>query len=137
MCKYCDSSRYGGESIYYNKDSEDLREIVIELDGTLSIISNNFDEKEYKKWSKFGFSIPEAKYMAEYTYNIKINYCPFCGRKLRMTNGRYLRRNAEQRQDGVAEQNRSDGRSHQRGKRLHGSGTSRRLGLLKGYDKWV
>ncbi len=104
MCKYCDSSRYGGESIYYNKDSEDLREIVIELDGTLSIISNNFDEKEYEKWSKFGFSSLEARYMAEYTYNIKINYCPFCGRKLRMTNGRIscwlrngrnLRRNAE------------------------------------------
>lgn len=82
MCKYCDSSRYGGESIYYNKDSEDLREIVIELDGTLSIISNNYDEKEYKKRLKMGFSGFEAKNMAEYTYNIKINYCPFCGRKL-------------------------------------------------------
>lgn len=62
MCEYCDEMK----SIYWNDDYKvsTVREVYIEQDGTLSISSNASYEDE------------------NYDINIKINYCPSCGRKL-------------------------------------------------------
>ena len=78
MCKYCD----GSESIFYEKESEGIREVVVELDGSLSISSNDYDRNEYVKAQAIGFSHQESALMSQYSFSIKINYCPMCGRKL-------------------------------------------------------
>lgn len=78
MCEYCN----GNESLFYDRDSKDVREVVIEGDGSLSIFSNNYDREDREKSESMGFPSDEAKNMAEYSYNIKINYCPMCGREL-------------------------------------------------------
>lgn len=78
MCKYCKQS----ESLFYDKDSKDVREVVVEPDGTLSIFSNQFDYDEYKKNESIGYSEREAALMAQFSYSIAINYCPMCGKKL-------------------------------------------------------
>lgn len=78
MCEYCN----GNESLFYDRYSKDVREVVIEGDGSLSIFSNNYDIEQREKSESMGFTAEEARNMAEYSYNIKINYCPMCGRKL-------------------------------------------------------
>lgn len=78
MCKYCE----GSESLFYDRNSLDVREVVVELDGTLSIFSNQFEYDEYKKNKSIGFSERESALMAQFSYSININYCPMCGRKL-------------------------------------------------------
>lgn len=78
MCKYCN----GNESLFYDRYSKDVREVVIEGDGSLSIFSNNYDREDSEKSESMGFTAEEARNMAQYRYNIKINYCPMCGRKL-------------------------------------------------------
>lgn len=78
MCEYCN----GNESLFYDRYSEDVREVVLETDGSLSIFSNNYSRKERDKSESMGFTADEAKKMAEFSYNFKINYCPMCGRKL-------------------------------------------------------
>ena len=79
MCKYCTEQN---ESIFYDKDSNGIREVVIEHDGTLSISSNDYDREESKKTQAIGFSLHESALMAQYSISVKINYCPMCGRKL-------------------------------------------------------
>lgn len=76
MCKYCKQS----ESLFYDKDSPDVREVVVE-NGTLSIFSNLWDYDECKKNESVGYSEREAALMAQYSYSIEINYCPMCGRR--------------------------------------------------------
>lgn len=77
-CKYCNDN----ESLFYDKESEGIREVVIEDDGTLSICSNDYDREEMSEAMKIGFSFDESSKMAQYCKSIKINYCPMCGRKL-------------------------------------------------------
>jgi len=79
MCKYCDEN----ESIYYDKKSEGIREVVVEQDGTLSICSNDYDRKEMKKSMAIGFNYHESALMAQYSISVKINYCPMCGKALK------------------------------------------------------
>lgn len=78
MCEYCEKNK----SLFYNKGSKDVREVVIEQDGTLSISSNYFDREEYEKNQEIGFSSDESAKMAQFSYSIDINFCPMCGRKL-------------------------------------------------------
>lgn len=78
MCEYCKESK----SLFYNRYSKDVREVYIEQDSSITIASNNFDEEDYEKSLKIGFSNSEASKMAQYSYNIKINYCPMCGKKI-------------------------------------------------------
>lgn len=78
MCKYCERS----ESLFYDKESEGIREVVVEQDGSLSVFSNDYDREEEKKSEAIGFSFAESSRMAQYRVSIKINYCPMCGRKL-------------------------------------------------------
>lgn len=77
-CKYCTCN----ESLFYDKNSEGIREVVIEQDGTLSICSNDYDREEMKESMAMGFSFDESSKMAQYGLSIKINYCPMCGRKI-------------------------------------------------------
>lgn len=79
MCKYCTEQN---ESIFYDKDSNGIREVVIEHDGTLSISSNDYDREESEKAQAIGFPWRESSLMAQYSISIKINHCPMCGRKL-------------------------------------------------------
>ena len=65
MCKYCD----GSESIFYEKESEGIREVVIELDGSLSISSNDYDREKCAKAQKIGFSVQESALMSQYSLN--------------------------------------------------------------------
>ena len=63
MCEYCDEMK----SIYWNDDyrKSSVREVYIEPDKTLTITANaSYDEDNY-------------------SINIKINYCPMCGRELK------------------------------------------------------
>ena len=78
MCKYCEEH----ESIFYDRDSEGIREVVVEQDNTLNICSNDYDREDMKKSMAVGFSYDEASKMAQYNISIKINHCPMCGRKL-------------------------------------------------------
>ena len=78
MCKYCEEN----ESLFYDRDSEGIREVVLEQDGTMSICSNDYDREESKKAMAIGFSIDESAKMAQYSISIKINFCPMCGKKL-------------------------------------------------------
>lgn len=78
MCKYCEEN----ESLFYDRDSEGIREVVLEQDGTMSICSNDYDRKELKKAMAIGFSFDESAKMAQYSISIKINFCPMCGKKL-------------------------------------------------------
>lgn len=77
-CEYCHKSK----SLFYDKDSKDVREVYVELDASLTIASNHFDMDEEEKSISIGFTPREAMLMAQYSYNIKINNCPMCGRKL-------------------------------------------------------
>lgn len=79
MCEYCEKN----ESIFYDKDSEGIREVVIEQDGTLSICSNDYDREDMKKSTAIGFSYRESALMAQYSISLKINYCPMCGKALK------------------------------------------------------
>lgn len=78
MCRFCEQN----ESLFYKKDSEGIREVVIEPDGTLNICSNDYDREEMKKSMTIGFSFDESAKMSQYGLTIKINYCPMCNRKL-------------------------------------------------------
>lgn len=78
-CEYCESSK----SLFYDRKSKDVREVVIELDGTLSIFSNEWDNEEFEKLVSVGIPYDEAHKMAMFSYWIEINYCPMCGRKLK------------------------------------------------------
>ena len=78
MCKYCE----GSKSLFYDRNSLDVREVVVEPDGTISIFSNQFEYDEYKKNKSIGFSERESALMAQFSYSININYCPICGGKL-------------------------------------------------------
>lgn len=78
MCKYCEEN----ESIYYDKNSEGIREVVVEKDNTLCICSNDYDREDMKKSMAIGFTFSEASKMAQYSISIPINYCPMCGEKL-------------------------------------------------------
>ena len=78
MCKYCEEN----ESIFYDRNSEGIREVVIEQDNTLNICSNDYDREDMKKSMAIGFSFGEASKMAQYSISLPINYCPMCGRKL-------------------------------------------------------
>lgn len=78
MCEYCKESK----SLFYDKDSEDVREVYIEQDSSITIASNYYDADDYDKSVKIGFKPSEAFKMAQYGYNIEINYCPMCGVKL-------------------------------------------------------
>lgn len=60
MCKYCTELK----SLYWNKNHDYVREVYVELDGTLSISTPYFKDELYNG------------------INFKINYCPMCGRKL-------------------------------------------------------
>lgn len=77
-CKYCEQS----ESLFYDKNSKGIREVVVEEDGTLSISSNEYDRAEAEKAMAVGFSFGESANMAQHNISIKIKYCPMCGRKL-------------------------------------------------------
>lgn len=78
MCEYCN----GSESLFYDRKSKDVREVVVELDGTLSVSSNHYDYDEFERLESIGFSSDEASKMSQFSYNIEINFCPMCGRKL-------------------------------------------------------
>lgn len=78
MCEFCENSK----SLFYDKHSKDVREIVVEKDGSLSVSSNHFDRDEYKKNMTIGFSPDESAKMSQYSYNINIKYCPICGKFL-------------------------------------------------------
>lgn len=79
MCKYCEES----ESIFYDRNSDGIREVVVEQDGTLSICSNDYDREDMKKSEAVGFSSREALLMAQYSISLPINYCPMCGKALK------------------------------------------------------
>ena len=79
MCKYCEEN----ESMFYDKNSEGIREVVIEQDNTLNICSNDYDREDMKKSMAIGFSFGEASRMAQYSISLPINYCPMCGRWLK------------------------------------------------------
>lgn len=70
------------ESIFYDRNSEGIREVVIEQDNTLSICSNDYDREDMKKSMAIGFTFSEASKMAQYSISIQIKYCLMCGRKL-------------------------------------------------------
>lgn len=78
MCEYCRKTK----SLFYDLHSKDVREVVIEQDGELSILSNHFDREEYERNQAIGFSSEESAKMSQFNLNIKINHCPMCGRKL-------------------------------------------------------
>lgn len=78
MCKYCEEN----ESIFYDRNSEGIREVVIEQDNTLSICSNDYDRRDMKKSEAIGFNPHEARLMAQYSVSLPINYCPICGKSL-------------------------------------------------------
>ena len=61
MCEYCKKSK----SLYYDKGNPIIREVYIELDGTMSVASHISDN-----------------HTMHYGINFKINYCPMCGRKI-------------------------------------------------------
>lgn len=78
MCNYCEQN----ESLFYDKNAEGIREVVVEQDGTLSVCSNDCDREEMKKATAIGFSFDKSAKMTQYGVSIKIKYCPMCARKL-------------------------------------------------------
>jgi hypothetical protein len=56
-CKYCS----GNESLFWDKDAVNIREVYIELDGSITV--SGYEGEDNK------------------TVNLKIEYCPICGRK--------------------------------------------------------
>ena len=79
MCKFCEES----ESIFYDRNSDGIREVVVEQDSILSICSNDYDREDMKKSMAIGFSFGEAKKMAQYSISLPIHYCPMCGKELK------------------------------------------------------
>lgn len=59
-CEYCTQLK----SLYENKDHDYIREVYVELDGTISVSCPCFQDEIYDG------------------VNFKINYCPMCGREL-------------------------------------------------------
>ena len=80
MCKFCEES----ESIFYDRDSDGIREVVVEQDSTLSICSNDYDREDMKKSMAIGSPFGEARKMAQYSISLPINYCPMCGKELKI-----------------------------------------------------
>lgn len=60
MCKYCEELK----SLYWDLDHDYIREVYIELDGSMSVTPQQCCYETYQG------------------INIQINYCPMCGRKL-------------------------------------------------------
>ena len=60
MCKYCEELK----SLYWNDKNDYIREVYIELDGTMAVSHPNFGTDEYQG------------------VNFEINYCPMCGKSL-------------------------------------------------------
>ncbi len=61
MCKYCE----GKTSIYRDRKNDWIREVYIELEGSLTVTPANVDIYDNCK-----------------DINLKINYCPMCGNKV-------------------------------------------------------
>lgn len=59
MCKFCK----GTKNLYYSRTNACIQEVYIEEDSTLSISCPLIDSED------------------EYSVNLKINYCPMCGKK--------------------------------------------------------
>ena len=83
-CPYCCESK----SLFWcnRKDNNSVREIYVELDGTLSVMTNliDFEDVDHKKILRES----GCAYLADYPSpnvgcNVKINYCPMCGRSLK------------------------------------------------------
>lgn len=68
MCKYCEQS----ESLFYDKHSEGIREVVVEQDGTLNICSNDYDREEMKKSMAIGFSFDKVQKWHSMVYQSKL-----------------------------------------------------------------
>lgn len=81
---YCHKSK----SLFWcdREDNNSVREIYVELDGTISVMTNLIDleDVDHKKLLRES----GCAYLADYPSlkvgcNVEINYCPMCGRSLR------------------------------------------------------
>lgn len=74
MCDYCDKLK----SLFWCDKTEEhaIREIYVELDGSMTVSTNITDIEQSDCDSKWGYYHTQQD-----SCNFKINYCPMCGRK--------------------------------------------------------
>lgn len=74
-CKYCEESK----SLFWCQDTNEhfIREVYLELDGSMTVTSNIENLNEWRDGNKWGIY---ARVLDD--CNFKINFCPMCGRKL-------------------------------------------------------
>lgn len=75
LCEYCNNLK----SLFWCDVMEDhvIREIYIELDGSITVETNVIDLKQAENDRKWGWYHTQKD-----SCNVKIKYCPMCGRKL-------------------------------------------------------
>ena len=73
MCEYCSNSK----SLFWenNTNNNAVREVYLELNGTMTVTTNLLDFSQENLKSELDV-FPKAG------CNFKINYCPMCGKKL-------------------------------------------------------
>lgn len=83
-CQYCHNLK----SLFWckNGDNNSVREVYVELDGSLSVTTNLIDLEDIKHKELLRMS--GCSGLANYPSplvgcNVEINYCPMCGRKLK------------------------------------------------------
>lgn len=79
-CPYCKESKPLFWCDNYNEHA--IREVYVELDGTMTVNTNIDDVKENFENSRFG--LPET---AKDNCNFPISFCPMCGRPLHKEDG--------------------------------------------------